>query len=154
MKLIKKLKEKFNITPLEIFIVFIFLVGLGFYFAPKLALSVEQRQYGIIQTNAAMMTSKILAEFSDNLKKQKPSEIAQKLTAEMNKLCKNPVDKKEAAYALNEECLGCVTVSPDDKVKNIILTSKDKEGKLIVRTIIQPPSFVTFNKDLKNGDSK
>ena len=37
-----------------------------------------------------------------------------------------------------------------EKAKNITLSAKDKENKLIVRTVIQPPSYVTFNKDLKN----
>ena len=140
-----------KLTPVEIFILFIVVVCLGFYVIPKITLSVEQKQYGRIQTNAAMMTSKILAEFSDNNNAQKPSEIAQKLSDEMNKLVKNPINKKNKAYSINEECEGCVVVAPNDKIKNITLSAKDKEGELVVRTIVQPPSYVTYNKDLKNG---
>lgn len=146
--------KKFKITPVEIFVLFLVVLGFSFYFVPKAMISLEQKQYGRLQTNAAMMTSKILGEFSDNLKKQKPSEIAKNLADEMNELCKNPIDKTKPAYSINEEWLGCVVVKADDKAKNIVLTAKDKEGKLVVRTVIQPPSFVTFNKDLKENDKK
>ena len=61
-----------KITPVEIFIVIIVLICISFYLYPKLTLSLEQKQYGRIQTNAAMMTSKILAEFSDNKNKKTP----------------------------------------------------------------------------------
>ncbi len=147
-------KKRFKITPVEIFVLFLVVLGFSFYFVPKAMISLEQKQYGRLQTNAAMMTSKILAEFSDNLKKENPTEIATKLTEEMNKLCKNPIDKKNPAFSVDKECLGCVVLKADNKVKNVILTAKDKEGKLVVRTVIQPPSFVTFNKDLEKNDKK
>ena len=147
-------KKRFKITPVEIFVLFLVVLGFSFYFVPKAMISLEQKQYGRLQTNAAMMTSKILAEFSDNLKKQNPSEIIVKSTDEMNKLCKNPIDKTQPAYSINKECLGCVVLKADDKAKNVIITAKDKENKLVVRTVIQPPSFVTFNKDLKENDKK
>lgn len=137
-----------KITPVEIFVLFLVCIGIAFYVIPKITLSLEQKHYGRLQTNAAMMTSKILAEFSDNTKKELPSKISENLSNEMNKLVQNPIEKKNPAYSINEECLGCVVLTSDDKVKSIILTAKDKEGKLITRTVIQPPSYVTFNKDL------
>lgn len=138
-----------KITPVEIFIIFVVLICFGFYLYPKLMLSIEQKHYGRIQTNAAMMTSKILGEFSDTKNTKKPTEVAKMLSDEMNKIVKNPINKKNPAYSVSEECEGCIVVLPDDKVKNIILTAKDKEGRLITRTVIQPPSYVTFNEDLK-----
>lgn len=143
-----------KLTPVEIFIIVIVLIFLSFYIIPKVALSCEKKCYGRMQANAAMMTSKILAEFSDNTKKTVPSEISRKLADEMNELVKNPINKKNVAYSVNEECNGCVVLSPDDKVKSIVLTAKDKEGNLVLRTVIQPPSYVTFNKDLKNDGNK
>ena len=137
-----------KITPIEIFITVIFLICLSFYVIPKITLSLEQKQYGRIQTNAAMMTSKILAEFSDNNNKKTPTEISNMIADEMNKLVKNPIDKKNPAYSVNKECRGCIVVTPDDKIKSVILTAKDSDGKLITRTVIQPPSFVTFNEEL------
>ena len=77
--------------------------------------------------------------------------MAEDLADEMNKLVKNPINKKNNAYSINEECEGCIVIVPNDKIKNITLSAKDKEGELVVRTIIQPPSFVTYNKDLKNA---
>jgi len=144
------MNKKLKLSYVEIFVLFIVILGFAFYFIPKAMISLEQKQYGRLQTNSAMMTSKVLAEFSDNLSKQKPTEIAVKLSDKMNKLVKNPIDKNNPAYSVNKECLGCVVLTPDDKVKSIVLTAKDKENKLIVRTLIQPPSFVTFNKDLKD----
>ncbi len=138
-----------KITPVEIFITVVVLICLGFYLYPKLTLTIEQKQYGRIQLNASMMTSKILAEFSDNTQKSVPSEISKSLADEMNKLVKNPIDKKQKAYSIKEECTGCVVLTPNDKIKSVILTAKNKDGKLITRTVIQPPSYVTFNKDLK-----
>ena len=137
-----------KITPIEIFITVLFLICLSFYVIPKITLSLEQKQYGRIQTNAAMMTSKILAEFSDNNNKKTPTEISNMIADEMNKLVKNPIDKKNPAYSVNTECRGCIVVTPDDKVKSVILTAKDSDGKLITRTVIQPPSYVTFNEEL------
>ena len=145
---------KFKITYVEIFVLFIVIMGFAFYFIPKAMISLEQKQYGRLQTNAAMMTSKVLAEFSDNLINKIPSDVAVKLSEEMNKLVRNPIDKNNPAYSIQKECLGCVTLTPDDKAKNIVLTAKDKENKLVVRTVIQPPSFVTFNKDLNENEQK
>ncbi len=140
---------KSKISYVEIFVLFIIFVSLGFYLVPKMMISLEQKQYGRMQTNAAMMTSKVLSYFSDNNNKLTPTEIAKKMSDEMNKLCKNPIDKKNPAYSFKTECLGCVVLTPDDKLKSIILTAKDKEGNLIARTVIQPPSFVTYLKELK-----
>lgn len=137
-----------KITYIEIFVLILVFLGFAFYLVPKMMLSMEQKQYGRLQANAAMMTSKILAEFSDNKNKKTASEISNNLADEMNKLVKNPIDKKNPAYSINEECMGCVVLVPDDKIKTIVLTAKDKSGELIARTVIKPPSFVTFNKDL------
>ena len=138
-----------KITPIEIFVTVLFLICLSFYLYPKLTLSLEQKHYGRIQTNAAMMTSKILAEFSDNKNEKTPTEISKMLSDEMNKIVKNPINRKNPAYSVNEECKGCVVLIPDDKIKSVILTAKDDNNKLITRTVIQPPSYVTFNEDLK-----
>lgn len=142
---------KFKITPVEIFILFIVCICVSFYVIPKLTLSYEQKCYGRIQTNAAMITSKILGEVSDNTNKKSLKEVAKSVSEEMNKLVKNPINKNNSAYSIEEQCEGCIVIETNEKAKNITLTAKDKEGKLIVRTVIQPPSFVTFNKDLKNG---
>ncbi len=143
-----------KITKIEVFILFIVFLGFSFYIVPKAMIKQEQKQYARMQANSQMMTSKILAEFSDNNNKKTPSEIALYLADEMNKKVKNPIDKKNKAYSVNEDCLGCVVVVPDDKAANIVLSAKDKENKLISRTVIQPPSFVTYNKDLKENERK
>lgn len=140
--------KKPKITSVEIFVILIVLLGLAFYFIPKGLISIEKRQYGIIQTNAAIMTSKILSEFSDNEKKNKDiNKVARILVDELNETIKNPMKKKNPAFTINEECLGCIVLKADKKVGNITLVSYDKEGNIITRTVIQPPSFVTYNKE-------
>lgn len=141
-----------KITPVEIFVLVLVAIGVSFYLVPKITLSLEQKHYGRVQTNAAMMTSKILSYFSDTKEEKLPSEIAKSIAEEMNKVVKNPINKENPAYSIMNECDGCVVVRPDDKVKNIVLTAKDKEGKLLTRTVIQPPSYVTFNRDSKENE--
>lgn len=149
----EKKPRKLKISYVEFFVIFIVFITVTIYLIPKWMLSSEQKQYGRLQINTAMMTSKVLSKFSDNTNKQLPSEIAKELTEEMNTLCKNPIDKKNPAYSL-EECLGCVVIEADDKAKSIVLSAKDKDGKLVARTIIQPPSYVTYNRDLKENNEK
>lgn len=138
-----------KITHIEIFVLFIVFLGFAFYLVPQIMLKTEQKQYGRLQTNSAMMTSKILAEFSDNGNKAQAGTIAKDLVQKMNETVKNPIDRKNPAYSINEECMGCVVVTPDDKIRNIVLTAKDRAGELVARTVITPPSYVTFNRDLK-----
>ena len=132
-----------------IFTISIVIIGICFWVIPQISISIEQKQYGRLQTNNAMMTSKILFEFSQVNKKTTPTEIVSSLSKEMNELVKNPINKNNPAYSVMKECEGCVVIVPDDKVQSIVLTAKDKSGELVSRTIIQPPSHITFNKDLK-----
>ena len=98
----EKKPRKLKISYVEFFVIFIVFITVTIYLIPKWMLSSEQKQYGRLQTNTAMMTSKVLSKFSDNTNKQLPSEIAKELTEEMNTLCKNPKDKKNPAYTIEE----------------------------------------------------
>lgn len=115
-------------------------------------MKLENRKYAQIQTNASIFTSKALSEFSTN-PKMKASIISKKLIEELNAVNKNPLSKQEVAYAV-EKCKGCVVINSDDKLNSITVEAYSSEDALLVRTVIQPPSFVTYTRDLTVSGKK
>ncbi|MCX4274361.1 MAG: hypothetical protein OSJ27_01095 [Candidatus Gastranaerophilales bacterium] len=150
---IKKPENPNKITAFEIFILFLIILCIGLYISPNFLVKLENRKYAQIQTNAGIFTSKALSEFSSN-PKMKASVISKKLTEELNAVNKNPLSKKEPAYITGEKCEGCVIITPDDKLNSITVEAYSKENALLVRTVIQPPSFVTYTRDLTVPDKK
>ena len=73
-------KRKFKITVVELFVIFIVFIIVAIYLVPQYMLTKEQIQYGRLQTNVAMMTSKVLSNFSQTESKKLPSVIAKELT--------------------------------------------------------------------------
>ena len=70
-------KRKFKITVVELFVIFIVFIIVAIYLVPQYMLTKEQKQYGRLQTNVAMMTSKVLSNFSQTESKKLPSVIAE-----------------------------------------------------------------------------
>jgi len=134
-----------KITAIEILTVVIVLVAGGIYFAPKFTVKKEAMMAAKIKTDNEIFTSKALQEFSQN-KNAKPSDVAQKVCNDLNKMSKNPYDNTSRAYTFDLNCKGCNSVEYNDELTMIILTTYDKKGELIARTVIKPPSFVTYNK--------
>lgn len=145
----KKEENPNKITLFEIFVLILLIICVALYISPNFLLKAENRKYAQIQTNAAIFTSKALSEFSAN-PKMKPSIISNKLVEELNAVNKNPFSKKQPAYCVLDkcECEGCVKISPDDKINSITVEANTKDSILLVRTVIQPPSFVTYTKNL------
>ena len=148
----KKPENPNKITGFEIFVLFLIILCIGLYLSPNFLVKLENRKNAQIQTNAGIFTSKALSEFSAN-PKMKASVISKKLTEELNAVNKNPLSKKEPAYA-GEKCKGCVVITPDDKLNSITVEAYTTEDALLVRTVIQPPSFVTYTRDLTVPDKK
>ncbi len=142
-----------KITLFEVFIFVLIILCIGLYVSPNFLVKLENRKYAQIQTNAGIFTSKALSEFSSN-PKMKASVISKKLTEELNAVNKNPLSKKGPAYSINEKCEGCVIITPDDKLNSISVEAYSNENALLVRTVIQPPSFVTYTRDLTVPDKK
>jgi len=140
---------KNKITLIEICTVVIVLLAVGIYYSPRFINKQEVMMAAKIKADNDMFTSKALEEFAIN-KNAKPSEIAQKVSDELNITGKNPYNKKLKAYTFDLNCKGCNSVEYDDNLSMIILTTYDKKGELIARTVIKPPSFVTYFKDKKN----
>lgn len=117
----------------------------GAYFVPKFINKQEVSAAAKIKADNEVFISKSLEEFASN-KNLKSSEIAKKVSEELNIATVNPYNKKEEAYTFEKTCKGCNSVEFDDALEMIILTTYNKKGELIARTVIKPPSFVTYNK--------
>lgn len=149
VSVVKKDENPNKITLFEIFVLFLLLICVALYISPNFLIKAENRKYAQIQTNAAIFTSKALSEFSAN-PKMKASVISNKLVEELNAVNKNPFSKKQPAYCVLAicECEGCVKINPDDKTNSITVEANTKDSILLIRTVIQPPSFVTYTRDL------
>lgn len=135
-----------NIIKLGIFLIVI--ITAGVLISPRLNIGKKQEIAAAakIKTDNEIFVSKALEEFSKKDAK-KPSEIAQIVAQELNETAKNPYNKKEKAYTFEMNCKGCNSIDFDDSLAMIILTTYDKKGELVARTIIKPPSFVTYYRD-------
>ena len=134
-----------KITLIEITTVAIIFVALSIYYYPHLFNNSDVRAAAKIKADNAIFTSKVLEEFSAN-KDIKSSDVAQKVSDELNITTVNPYDKKAKAFTFEPDCKGCNNIEYNDELEMIILTTYNKKGELIARTVIKPPSFVTYNK--------
>lgn len=146
---VKKDENPNRITFFEIFILILLVICIGLYISPNFLIKAENRKNALVQTNASIFTSKALSEFSTN-SKVKASVVSKKLTEELNAVNKNPFSKKAPAYCIIDKCEheGSVKISPDDKINSITVEAYTNDNILLVRTVIQPPSFVTYTRDL------
>ena len=135
-----------KITAIEITTVVLAFVALGVYYSPNFMHKQETMKAAKIKADNAIFTSKALEEFAKN-KSAKSSEIAQKILDELNLTTINPYNKKAPAYTFEINCKACNSVEYDDNLSMIILTTYNKKGELIARTVIKPPSFVTYTKE-------
>lgn len=140
-----------KITVIELTTALLALFALGIYFLPNMINKKEDMILAKIKSDNAIFTSKVLELFAKN-PNQKPSQIAQTVLDELNTISKNPYDKNLKAYTFEKDCKGCSSVEYDDKLIMVIVTTYDKKGDLIARTVIKPPSFVTYLKS--DEDSK
>lgn len=135
-----------KITAIELSVLALALIAAGVYFSPGFIHKQEVMKAAKIKSANAVFTSKILEEFAQN-KNAKPSVVAQKVLEELNQTSKNPYNKKAPAYTFDVSCKGCNSVEYDDSLSMVILTTYNKKGELMARTVIKPPSFVTYNKN-------
>ncbi len=134
-----------RIAKLEIAVIIILILCIGLYLTPYLTGGLDKKKEAKVVANAAVFTSKTLANFSIN-KKEKASVVAKKTADELNTLSKNPFNKKLPAYVFEKPQAGSVAVSSDDELQTVTVTGLGKENKIVVRTVIKPPSFVTYQK--------
>ncbi len=121
-------------------------IGLGFYFFPDIKKKKEAKKIEKINEVTSVFVNKILEEFNQN-PSIKPSNAAQKVVDELNPVTHNPYNKNQATYTFETECKSCNSIQYDDSLNMIIITTYDKKGGLDARTVIKPPSFVTYTKE-------
>ncbi len=134
-----------KIVKLEIGVIIILLLCIGLYLMPYFTKSADERKIAKINANAAVFTSKALSVFSAD-KNAKASSVAIKTMDELNTLSKNPYDRKLPAYVSGNVFCGSISIESDDKLQTITITGYGKENVILVRTVIKPPSFVTYKK--------
>ena len=137
--------DKKTIILMEISLIIFAFLGAGFYYVPKILNKQQVMAAAKIKADNEIFITKSLEEFEAD-KNAKSSEIAKKVSEELNVVTVNPYNKKKEAYTFEKTCKGCNSVEFDDAMEMIILTTYDKKGELIARTVIKPPSFVTYNK--------
>ncbi len=130
-------------------LLFIALIICAIYYIPILKKINEEKTFELIKENNSVFISKIIEESSKN-KDSLPSDIAKRIVDELNSTQKNPYDNSKEFYVLNSECSACTKVESDDALKMVIITTFDKNGLLSARTVIKPPSFVTYYKNDKD----
>jgi len=112
---------------------------------PKFLKEYELKSNAIIKNNCKIATNKIIEiKNIDDLEKRS-IEIVDKL----NESNTNPITKKELAFSVNKKCIGCVNIEFDKNTKSINATGYDKDLKILCRTIVKPPSFVTYEREEK-----
>lgn len=135
-----------KITIIEITVLIFAVVVFSIYLIPKIISSSENSKISKLKASSAIFTSKTIEEFAKE-KKAVPSSLAKKIVDELNQTEKNPYNKSADLFVYNNDCNGCLKVEFDDNLKMVIITGLDKNSKLILRTVINPPSFVTYSKD-------
>lgn len=135
-----------KITAIEVTTLVLAFIAIGVYYSPNFMHKQEVMKAAKIKADNAIFTSKALEEFAKD-KNIKSSDVAQRITDELNLTSVNPYNKKAQAYTFDLNCKGCNSVEYDDALSMIILTTYNKKGELIARTVIKPPSFVTYTKE-------
>ena len=142
-----------KITLIEITTLIIVFIAMGIYFSPRFLFKQEVMQAAKIKANSSIFTARVLEEFATN-KDAKPSDVAKIVSEELNVLTKNPYYRKKPSYTFEAKCKGCNSVSYDDVNQMVIVTTYNKKSELVARTVIKPPSYVTYLKHEDNGKKK
>jgi hypothetical protein len=117
------------------------------YFAPKVMLQGEQKMEDTLKLNVSNFTSKTLEQFASS-ERPVASEIVTNLAQELNESATNPITGLDA-FIFGPPCAGCVVIQPDDNMGSVIITAYDKTLTIVARTVMRPPSFVTYERDIR-----
>ena len=134
-----------KITAVEIFVAVVVLVAVGIYYSPHFMYKNEERMAAKIKSDNAIFSARAIEEFAKN-ENAKASDVAKNVAQNLNQVAKNPYNKKMPAYTFEKDCVGCNSVTYDDKTQMITLTTLNNKNELILRTVIKPPSFVDYHK--------
>lgn len=135
-----------KLTIVEIAVLIFVIVVVIIYLAPYFLKERQDMILSRIKASNAIFISKTIEEFAKD-KNAKPSDVSKKVIDLLNETEKNPYGTKDDFYVTGKECSACTKVESDNNLKMIIITTFDKEGELIARTVINPPSYVTYYKE-------
>lgn len=133
-----------NLAKFEIIALVIALIALGVYLFNDLSQKKEASFAAKIKADNNAFTMKTLEKFEAN-KKAKATKVATDVMTELNEVAQNPYDKNVKPYTFEKGCTACSIIEADDALQMITVTTYNKKGDLIARTVIKPPSFVTYS---------
>ena len=113
----------------------------------KFAPASELKKENVIKENGRIFLQEVINDYEITKKSQYDIEKnIQGVIKKLNKERTNPYDKKQNPYVIDEECLGCITINIDEGVGNVVMTGYDKRKHILTRSVIKPPSYVTYEK--------
>jgi len=139
------MKSKIAII-VSIVILAVLLTAAGVVLYPVYQEKKQEETYEKVKANNQLFIAMVLNEYEKD-KTQKAENVAQKVSDAMNQKEKNPYNSKDLAFSFDKDCKGCHAVEYDNDLSMVILTTYDKDGNLDARTVIKPPSYVTYFKD-------
>lgn len=135
-----------KITTIEVITFILLFIGIGIYTSPYFLKDQKIMKAAKIKADSSIFTARILEEFAQNTS-LKASEVTKMVCGELNTTMLNPYDKHSPAFTYELNCKGCNSVEYDDKAQMITITTYDKRGDMIARTVIKPPSYVKYEKE-------
>ncbi len=116
------------------------------YLAPKIEKCINNKKAKIITQNCSAYSSAILAKYNAN-KKINIEKTANTLVEEFNQKYKNPINKKEVAFSMEQKIQGACNITYDKTVKALDVTGLDKDDAIVIRIVVKPPSFVRYDRN-------
>ena len=112
---------------------------------PKILKEYENKSNSVVKNNCKIIVQDVI-----NIKDMKKlSEKSKEFVEKYNETYKNPITNKESAFTVDKKCIGCVSVSYDENTKSINVTGYDKDLEILCRTVVKPPSYVTYEREEK-----
>ncbi len=130
----RKIKSK----KIEAAVIVLTVVLALIYFYPKIIALKEGRDNQRVIVNCKSFVSKTLDEAAE-IKKSDLKKISDKLIEEMNNAGQKPLYSEL-------KCPLCCSVEFDEKTNTIIVTGYDNAVEVLTRTVVNPPSFVTYER--------
>lgn len=115
------------------------------YLMPKIEKCLANKKAKIVSNNCMAYSNAILAKYNSD-KKINIEKTAKDLVVEFNQKYKNPILKKEPAFAFDGKIYGACNIKYNKQVKALDVTGLDKEEGIIIRVIVKPPSFVRYDR--------
>lgn len=116
-----------------------------FYIAPKFKKHIEKKQNKQIVENCTMFSDYILKEYKTNKKinlEAKAKEGIELFSTQVQ----NPVNNKIPAFG-DKQANGVCSIEYEKDTKTLVATGLDANGSILIRIVINPPTFVRYDRD-------